>query len=103
MSFAHSSFRPPGRLASKKTIKPVNFICFAPEANKVTLSGDFNHWDPEGTQMTRQADGSWVTQVELGHGHHQYVFIVDGTPTLDPKAQGIARNPKNERVSLIAV
>ena len=33
----------------------------------------------------------------------QYLFIVDGKPRLDPKASGIARNSRNERVSLIAV
>jgi len=29
--------------------------------------------------------------------------IIDGRPGLDPKAGGIARNSRNERVSLIAV
>jgi hypothetical protein len=41
--------------------------------------------------------------VELHHGHHQYVFLVDGKPQLDPTASGIARNERNERVSLTAV
>jgi len=29
--------------------------------------------------------------------------VVDGEKQLDPKAQGIARNERNERVSLISV
>jgi hypothetical protein len=41
--------------------------------------------------------------VELPHGHHRYVFLADNQPHLDPRAQGIARNDKNERVSLVAV
>jgi hypothetical protein len=41
--------------------------------------------------------------VVLGHGHHHYQFLIDGKPTLDPRAQGIARNEQNEKVSLIAV
>ena len=53
--------------------------------------------------MQRQADGSWHLQVPLYHGHHHYHFLVDGKPALDPRAMGIARNEKNERVSLIAV
>jgi hypothetical protein len=28
---------------------------------------------------------------------------VDGKPTLDPRAQGIARNEKNEKVSMMSV
>jgi hypothetical protein len=53
--------------------------------------------------MKRQADGSWTARVELHHGYHQYLFVVDGEPMLDPNAHGIARNAKNEQVSLIAV
>jgi len=103
MSPFQSSFRTPQRLVPKKTIKPVNFIYFAPNAKKVTLAGDFNDWDFEALLMKRQPDGGWIAQVPLSEGHHHYQFIVDGKPTLDPKAQGIARNEKNEKVSLIAV
>jgi len=53
--------------------------------------------------MHRSPDGRWMASLELPHGHHQYLFLVDGTPTLDPNASGIARNDRNERVSLIAV
>jgi hypothetical protein len=30
-------------------------------------------------------------------------FLVDGKPTLDPRAQGVAPNEANEKVSLLAV
>jgi len=53
--------------------------------------------------MRRSPDGRWMASLELPHGHHQYLFLVDGTPTLDPNVSGIARNDRNERVSLIAV
>jgi len=48
-------------------------------------------------------DGWWIAQVELGHGHHQYQFLVDGQPMLDPHATGVVRTERDERVSLIAV
>ena len=41
--------------------------------------------------------------VELNHGHHRYAFLVDGVLTLDPHAQGVTRNDKGERVSLVPV
>jgi len=91
------------RYSAKKMSKPVNFICAAPAAQNVTLVGDFNDWDPSAFPMKRQPDGNWLIQVPLHHGHHHYQFLIDGKPTLDPKAQGIARNEKNEKVSLIAV
>jgi 1,4-alpha-glucan branching enzyme len=69
----------------------------------VSLVGDFNGWKPTATPMRRMPDGRWMASLELHHGHHPYLFIVDGKPWLDPKASGIARNSRNERVSLIAV
>lgn len=83
--------------------KPINFFCFAPAARHVSVVGEFNGWRPEANPMHRQPDGSWTTQVPLHHGHHLYHFLVDGQPTLDPRAQGTARNAANERVSMIAV
>ncbi|MGA2246249.1 MAG: glycoside hydrolase family 13 [Verrucomicrobiota bacterium] len=81
--------------------KQVSFFCAAPRAKSVELVGDFNEWQP--LPMTRSMDGWWLAQVELCHGHHQYRFLTDGQPTLDPHAVGIARDDQNERASLIAV
>jgi hypothetical protein len=53
--------------------------------------------------MKRQPDGAWLIQVPLTHGHHHYLFLVDGKPTLDPRAYGIARNHRDEKVSLLPV
>ncbi|MBI5773225.1 MAG: isoamylase early set domain-containing protein [Verrucomicrobia bacterium] len=91
------------RYSTAKTAKPVNFFCTAPQAKGVFLVGDFNHWNPKATPMKRQPDGNWLAQVALKHGHHRYLFLVDGEPTLDPRAQGVGRNEKNEKASLIAV
>ncbi|MEO6184360.1 MAG: isoamylase early set domain-containing protein [Verrucomicrobiota bacterium] len=103
---SHSNYRSHDslhRYSAKKMAKPVNFICLAPEATAVSLIGDFNDWHPTAHPMKRQADGAWLVQVQLNHGHHHYQFFVDGKPTLDPRAQGIARNEKNEKVSLLSV
>jgi 1,4-alpha-glucan branching enzyme len=91
------------RYSAKRMQKPINFFCFAPKAKQVDLVGDFNDWQPGAHPMQRQPDGSWTIQLPLHHGHHHYQFLVDGEPTLDPRAQGIARNARNERVSMIAV
>lgn len=81
--------------------KPVNFFCAAPRAKLVELAGDFNHW--QAFAMQRSVDGWWYAQVQLRHGHHQYRFLVDGQPVLDPQATGVARDEHGERTSLIAV
>jgi len=89
--------------SARNTVKPVHFFCRAPEAKVVSLVGDFNGWNPASHPMQRQVDGFWFLELPLAHGHHQYLFMVDGEPQLDPKASGIARNYRNERVSLIPV
>jgi 1,4-alpha-glucan branching enzyme len=89
--------------SAKGMTKPVNFHCAAPSAQSVYMTGDFNWWNPTSHPMRRREDGWWFIEVQLTHGHHQYLFLVDGKPVLDPKGTGIARNERNERVSLIAV
>jgi len=91
------------RLARAKTVKPVNFICTMTAAKHVALIGDFNGWQPHATPMKRQPDGCWHAQLPLTAGPHYYLFLVDGKPTLDPRAQGVTRNEKGEKVSLVSV
>lgn len=90
-------------LAYHKPLRPVNFICHAPTAKAVSLVGDFNNWNPQANPMNRMPDRGWLLTLELKHGHHRYAFLVDGVLTLDPRAQGITRNDKGERVSLVPV
>lgn len=84
-------------------MRGVNFFCHAPEAQAVALVGDFNGWNPAAHPMRPMPDRSWILTVELPHGHHRYAFVVDGALTLDPRAQGITRNDRGERVSLLPV
>ena len=88
---------------AKKPMRAMNFICNAPQAQAVSLVGDFNEWKPSAHPLKRMPDGAWFLTVELKHGHHRYAFLVDGALTLDPRAQGITRNDQGERVSLVPV
>jgi len=89
----------PSRLARHH----VDFFCHAPDAAHVSLIGDFNGWRPEATPMRRMPDGNWMASLDLLHGHHQYLFVVDGKRVLDPNASGRARNERDETVSLVPV
>jgi 1,4-alpha-glucan branching enzyme len=89
------------RYSARNSLRPINFYCAAPGATLVQIAGDFNHWHP--LAMRQREDGWWFIQVLLGHGHHEYHFIVDGRPVLDPQASGTTRDQRNEPVSLIAV
>jgi len=87
----------------QKPLRAVNFICHATQAKAVSLVGDFNGWNALAHPMKQMPDRSWLLNVELKHGHHRYAFLVDGVLTLDPRAQGITRNDKGERVCLVPV
>ena len=104
MSSLHN-YRPRrvGGYSARKMVKPVPFMCFATEAEAVFIIGDFNDWNPTTHPMKRQHDGAWRIELSLPHGHHHYLFVIDGQPALDPNAQGIARNERDEKVSLVAV
>lgn len=91
------------RYGAKQTLRAVNFVCNAPQAQSVFLVGDFNQWNPAAHPMRQMPDRAWFLTMELKHGHHRYAFLVDGQLKLDPHAQGITRNDKGERVSLIPV
>jgi len=97
--FSSSIAAPP--YSAKRNLHHVFFFCDAPEAEHVMLAGDFNRGDP--MPMRRMPDGRWMASLELPHGHHRYIFLVDGKPVLDPHASGKTRNERNEPVSLIAV
>jgi len=84
-------------------VRARNFVCTAPQAKRVSIVGDFNGWNPSAHPMKQGGDGNWSLRVDLKHGHHRYIFVVDGQKTLDPKAMGIARDDHGERVSLIAI
>lgn len=93
----------PDRYSAKRTAKPVQFMLLAPQAKEVYLMGDFNNWDPRSIPMTRLPDGGWRVEVTLPHGHHRYLFVVDGQPTPDPRAYGAVRDEHGRKVSLVAV
>jgi 1,4-alpha-glucan branching enzyme len=92
-----------GSFGASKPLRAINFICNAPQAQSISLVGDFNGWNPASHRMKQMPDGAWLLTVELKHGHHRYAFLVDGALTLDPRAQGITRNDHGERVSLVPV
>lgn len=79
----HVAVAPP----SPDTVYVVRFVLSAPSASSVALVGSFNAWDRAATRLRRAGDGTWVAQVTLPAGRHEYAFIVDGRRWMaDPAA-----------------
>ena len=52
----------------------------APNAQAVSVVGDFNDWSLSATPLTRaDSAGVWWVTVPLGPGRYRYAFVVDGT------------------------
>jgi 1,4-alpha-glucan branching enzyme len=94
---------PAHRYSAERTVHEAHFSCIAPFAKQVSVVGDFNHWNPFANPMLRMPDGGWVLSLPLHHGHHQYYYLIDGRPALDPRSVGTVQNEQGEAVSLIAV
>jgi hypothetical protein len=68
----------------------VRFVVVVPNAHRVAVLGDFNHWDPIATPLAPAGAGAgavWVAAVRLTPGRHAYTFLVDGARWVaDPTA-----------------
>lgn len=93
----------PSRYSARRMTKPITFFYQSLEAKVVFITGDFNQWNPASHPMARQSCGGWLIQIPLHHGHHRYLLLVDGKPTLDPSATGTVQGPDDAKVSLLAV
>ena len=61
---------------------------YAPEANKVGLSGDLIGMNLYGPEFTRDSQGVWTGVVrDLKPGIYSYLFTVDGVKANDPRAK----------------
>ena len=77
---------------SPKT-KRVRFDLHAPQAQEVSLAGEFNGWDVNSLPMKKDKRGTWKVGIALSPGRYEYRFFVDGTWQDDPKAHEKVDNP----------
>jgi hypothetical protein len=57
---------------------PVQFVLVAPDANTVSLVGDFNHWDARAAPLRQGDGGVWSVVLPLAKGAFSYSFVVNG-------------------------
>jgi 1,4-alpha-glucan branching enzyme len=79
-------------MIGKSKTKKVPFEFMAPDARKVYLAGDFNHWDTSANPMKKDKKGVWKAAVSLKPGKYEYRFLVDGNWENDPSCAGCVSN-----------
>lgn len=79
----------------------VRFAVQADGGKKVAVVGTFSDWLP--VQMRKQKDGSFVANIAVPPGNHEYKFIIDGEWVVDPDHGAWALNPYGTLNSLAIV
>ncbi len=78
---------------SISTRKRITLIAHAPEAQAVSVTGEFSNWSPEGFPLRKGLDGEWQTTLTLEPGEHQYRLRVDGLWSDHAEARKRVPNP----------
>jgi len=82
------------RLESEmKALKKFNFTILAPEAQNVSLAGDFNNWDKNSHLLEKDSNGTWEINIDLLPGRYEYRYLVDGKWENDSNCSSFAPNP----------
>jgi len=81
----------------------IRFALPAPNAQRVSLAGDFNGWRPDATPLVRDLDGVWRATVSLPAGTFSYSFVVDGKWVEDPFAESYRADGFGGRNALVHV
>jgi 1,4-alpha-glucan branching enzyme len=69
------------------------FAITAPGALKVSLVGDFTHWQDKPIALKPVGAGQWKVNVPLAPGTYHYRFLVDGEWRDDPECTLRVPNP----------
>ncbi len=106
LSIATKSYQKTGTIVAERvhdTVHVVRFV-FVGKVKSVSLVGDFNGWGAMPTPMLTHGSGeTWVVNVPLPRGRHEYAFVVDGKRWVaDPFAMSNS-DDFNTESSIIAV
>jgi 1,4-alpha-glucan branching enzyme len=81
----------------------VSFEVNAPEAQSVSIAGDFNNWDCNKTKLINH-NGTWKITLNLKPGHYQYMFVIDGKKWApDPNAKEYIDDGYGNKNSIIDI
>lgn len=78
----------------KPKVRKVEFSLSAPQANSVSIAGDFNQWNTSSHPLKQDKKGTWRILLGLNPGgQYEYRFFVDGKWQNDPNSRSFRENP----------
>ncbi|MBM3889431.1 MAG: hypothetical protein FJ388_09925 [Verrucomicrobia bacterium] len=84
--------KPPAVRRPAPAVRRVEVTLDAPQAQQVTIAGDFNGWEVTTMPLTKSADGLWRIALSLKPGTYQYKFLRDGEWVNDPNNLNLVPN-----------
>ena len=88
----------------RQTQSGIVFRAHYPHAEKVSLAGDFNDWNPAQTPMAQaEPDRVWQITLPLEPGCYRYRLVVDERWQRDPFNDRVEANPFGELNSVVEV
>ncbi len=72
--------------------KRVTMTFEAPNAETVSLMGDFNAWNEKKHPMKKGKQGTWEKIIMVPQGQYEYRFMVDGQWHNDPANRRVCAN-----------
>lgn len=72
--------------------RKITFSLEAPEAEAVSLMGDFNQWNEKKHPMKKSGNGLWEKIIMVPAGTYEYRFLVDGEWRNDPANSQVSAN-----------
>lgn len=76
----------------------VVFRTWAPNANHVAVSGDFNGWKEQAMQREPTRPGYWTLDSRSAKPDQDYRFVLDGLRRRDPHARAVDMNENIARI-----
>ena len=91
----------PGEVHQTRTVE---FSIYSPEAETISLAGNFNAYSPDDDPMTKKANGVFTVQKRLLPGKYDYYFYIDGEKTKDLYNSEVGvRTDTDEEISIMTV
>ncbi len=71
----------------KRPVCRVTFEVCAEQARAVSVVGDFNHWRPEGSRLSRSPEGCFRGTFEFPrHNEYEFRYLIDEQFVNEPEA-----------------
>jgi 1,4-alpha-glucan branching enzyme len=65
-------------------LKQVKLSYHMPDAQSVSVAGEFCDWQADRYPLKRDRKGLWIAKITLPPGRYEYRFVVDGEWLNDP-------------------